>query len=230
MKEEDHHQNPSELPRRQGLYDPGLEHDACGIGFVVDIKGKKSNEIVRQALTVLNNLVHRGAVGAEPNTGDGAGILLQMPHAFLQKAAADAGFHLPSAGQYGAGMVFLPRDEAERRECEGIVERIIDEAGQRFLGWRTVPTDGSDLGKTARAGEPVVRQLFIGRDASITDDLAFERKLYVIRRLAEKAIRYPETGRAIPDFYFASLSYKTIIYKGMLLSQQLEAYYPDLLD
>ena len=230
MREEDHHQTPSGLPSKQGLYDPGLEHDACGIGFVVNIKGEKSNEIVRQALTVLKNLVHRGAVGAEPNTGDGAGILLQIPHEFLQKAAAEAGFQLPAPGQYGVGMVFLPRDEARRLQCERIVEGIVAEEGQRFLGWRTVPTDGSNLGKTALVGEPVVRQLFVGRGSSIAGDLAFERKLYVIRRLAEKAIRYPETGQPIPDFYVASLSHRTIIYKGMLLSQQLEAYYPDLSD
>ncbi|HEX9017418.1 MAG TPA: glutamate synthase central domain-containing protein, partial [Chloroflexota bacterium] len=227
---EDHHHTPTRLPGRQGLYDPNFEHDACGIGFVVDIKGKKSNDIVRQALTVLKNLIHRGAVGAEHNTGDGAGILFQLPHTFLRKAAAEAGVDLPEPGQYGVGMVFLPTDAAERARCERVVEETVVAEGQRFLGWRTVPVDNSMLGASSLAGEPVIRQAFIGRQNVEGADLAFERKLYVIRRVAEKAIRYPEGGAGNLDFYFASLSYKTIVYKGMLLTEQLDAYYPDLLD
>ena len=214
-----------------GLYDPRFEHDACGIGFVVNIRGEKSNAIVRQALTVLGNLTHRGATGAEPNTGDGAGILLQMPHTFLSKVCGDAGIQLPGPGEYGTGMVYLPRDVTQREECQRRLEAIVVQEGQRVLGWRTVPTDGSSLGKTARSAEPVVRQIFIGRNPEIADDMAFERKLYVIRRLAEKQIRYaspPVPGGS--HFYVSSLSFKTIVYKGMLMSEQLEAFYPDLAD
>ncbi len=215
----------------RGLYDPRFEHDACGIGFVVNVKGQKSNDVVRQALTVLLNLTHRGATGAEANTGDGAGILLQMPHAFFRKACAGDGIPLPDPGQYGVGMVYLPQNETDRRECEGRLEAITIEEGQRVLGWRTVPTDGSPLGKTARSAEPVVRQFFVGRDPGLGDNMAFERKLYVIRRRAEKEIRYaspPVPGGS--QFYVSSLSCKTIVYKGMLMSEQLQAFYPDLAD
>ncbi|MFQ5857601.1 MAG: glutamate synthase large subunit [Anaerolineae bacterium] len=220
---------PIGYPPKQGLYDPQFEHDACGIGFVVNIKGEKSNEIVRKALTALLNLTHRGARGAEPNTGDGAGILLQTPHAFLQKACAEAGIHLPSFGEYGVGMVFLPPDPNLRRNCEKAFEEIIAEEGQRLLGWRTVPTNNASLGETALSCEPSVRQVFIGRDLKIQDDMAFERKLYVIRKRAENAIRY--SGMKGSDyFYLTSLSYKTLVYKGMLTAEQLEEYYPDLSD
>ncbi|MFQ5341263.1 MAG: glutamate synthase large subunit [Anaerolineae bacterium] len=225
------------FPKKQGLYDPQFEHDACGIGFVANIKGEKSNDIVRNALTVLKNLTHRGARGAEPNTGDGAGVLLQTPHAFLQKACAEAGIDLPSFGEYGVGMVFLPPDPAIRRQCEQQFEQIITEEGQRVLGWRTVPTNNASLGKTALSCEPFVRQVFIGREAGIQDDMAFERKLYVIRKRAENAIRFsgrcPEPVEGIKgceSFYLPSLSYRTIVYKGMLTAEQLEEYYPDLLD
>jgi glutamate synthase domain-containing protein 2/glutamate synthase domain-containing protein 1/glutamate synthase domain-containing protein 3 len=221
-----------DLPHHQGLYDPQYEHDACGIGFVVDIKGRKSPGIVGQALAVLRNLSHRGACGCEPNTGDGAGILLQVPHRFLKRVGAEEGFDLPEPGRYGVGMVYLPHDEEARRACESRVAEIVAAEGQTLLGWRTVPTDGSSLGKTARAGEPLVRQLFVGRGPELQDGMAFERKLYVIRRLAEKALRYSEgaaeTGTA--PFYISSLSRKTIIYKGMLMSEQLGEFYPDLLD
>ncbi|MFQ5989847.1 MAG: glutamate synthase subunit alpha, partial [Candidatus Methylomirabilales bacterium] len=181
---------PMGLPPKQGLYDPRFEHDACGIGFVVNIKGAKSNQLVRQALTVLQNLTHRGARGAESNTGDGAGILLQTPHAFLQKACAEAGIHLPPFGEYGVGMVFLPPDPVQRRNCEKRFEEIIAEEGQRLLGWRTVPTNNASLGHTTLSCEPVKRQVFIGCDPRIQNNLAFERKLYVIRKRAENAIRY----------------------------------------
>ncbi len=210
------------------LYSPGHEHDACGVGMVVDIRGRRSHQIVRQALTVLTNMRHRGALGAEPNTGDGAGILLQLPHRFLVAAAAKAGFTLPPADAYGVGMIFLPQDAGRRGRCERQLEEIVQAEGQQVLGWRTVPTDGRTLGKTARAGEPVVRQLFIGRSADLTDTLAFERKLYVIRRLAEKALRYADDGD--PDFYIPSLSCRTIVYKGMLTATQVEEFYPELHD
>jgi glutamate synthase (ferredoxin) len=217
------------LPEAQGLYDPQFEHDACGVGFVVHIKGQKSHDIVRQALTILLNLRHRGACGCEPNTGDGAGILLQMPHTFLQQGCDDAGIALPAPGQYGAGNVFLPVDAAERRKCQRLFEEIIREEGQSFLGWRTVPVNNTTLGETAKAGEPVVQQAFIGRSPDLTDDLAFERKLYVIRKRAENAIRYIG-GKGKRDFYVSSLSFKTLVYKGMFTSEQLAEYYPDLLD
>ncbi len=216
-------------PPKQGLYDPQYEHDACGVGFVVHVKGQKSHEIVRQALTILMNLRHRGACGCEANTGDGAGILLQMPHGFLQQSCLDAGISLPGPGRYGVGNIFLPMEEPQRRKCERRFNEIVEEEGQQVLGWRTVPTNNSSLGDTAKAGEPVVRQLFIGRNPDLKDDLAFERKLYVIRRRAENALRY-SGSRASRDFYVCSLSYKTLIYKGMLMSEQVEEFYPELGD
>ncbi len=224
---------PSSLPAKQGLYDPQFEHDACGVGFVVNIKGKKSHEIVRQALTVLVNLSHRGACGCESNTGDGAGILFQLPHTFFQKICAPLNIELPAPGAYGVGMVYLPHDEAARRLCEQQLEEIITEEGQQLLGWRTVPTDNNSLGYTAKVGEPFIRQIFIGHNPKPTDadELAFERKLYVIRKVAESKIRYGRPGGQGNDkFYFASLSARTIVYKGMLMSEQVEQYYPDLTD
>ena len=211
------------------LYDPSRERAACGVGFVADIDGRRSNQILRHALTVLVNLRHRGACGCEPNTGDGAGVLFQMPHAFFRAVCAEAGINLPAAGAYGVGMVYLPPDPQQRAACEARLEETIREAGQTVLGWRTVPTNDATLGASAQSAEPVVRQIFIGRSERITDDLAFERKLYVIRQLAEHAILRSELpGRE--HFYIPSLSYKTIVYKGMLTSQQLEEFYPDLAD
>ena len=217
------------LPPKQGLYDPRFEHDACGIGFVVNIKGEKSHEIVKQALTVLVNLDHRGACGCEDNTGDGAGILLQMPHDFLKHACEGLEIELPDPGQYGVGMVFMSPDRAERHAQEEAFNRIIEEEGQTVLGWRGVPTDNFRLGDTAKSSEPAIRQVFIRRDPAIDDDLAFERKLYVIRRRAGNALyRAKEPGSEF--FYIPSLSYKTIVYKGMLTPDQLEDFYPDLSD
>src|ERR1043166_1088644 len=184
------HVRISEPPPKQGLYDPQHEHDACGVGFLVNIKGKKSNQIIRQALSILVNLNHRGACGCEKNTGDGAGILFQMPHDFLKEVCKDSKLPLPSPGEYGAGMVFLPQDRSERAACEKLFAAIVKEEGQKLLGWRTVPTDNSSRGGRARPPEPLVRQVFIGRDSKITDDMDFERKLYVIRKRAERAIRY----------------------------------------
>ena len=216
-------------PTKQGLYDPRFEHDACGIGFVVNIKGEQSHEIVEQALTVLENLDHRGACGCEDNTGDGAGILLQVPHAFLQHACDGIGLQLPRPGQYGVGMVFLPPDREQRHQCERRLEEIIRREGQEVLGWRGVPTDNLYLGETAKSREPSIRQVFIKRSADLRDDLDFERKLYIIRRQAESAIRYAD----IPGgdyFYMPSLSYKTLVYKGMLTPRQVATFYPDLTD
>ena len=209
------------------LYDPSREHAACGVGFVADIDGRRSNHILRHALTVLVNLRHRGACGCEPNTGDGAGVLFQMPDAFFRVVCVEAGIDLPASGAYGVGMVFLPPDPDQRRACEAHLEAVVREAGQSVLGWRAVPTDDATLGVTARSVEPLVRQIFVGRGEQITDDLAFERKLYVIRQLAEHAIHRSELpGRE--HFYLPSLSARTIVYKGMLTSQQLEEFYPDL--
>jgi glutamate synthase (NADPH) large chain len=216
-------------PKAQGLYDPAFEHDACGVGFVVDIKGRASADIVQKAIQVLLNLEHRGACGCESNSGDGAGILIQTPHRFLQAECDRLRIKLPAPGQYAVGMVFLPRDETGRRECEALIEKVAQEHGQRVIGWRTVPTDNSPVGPTAQAVEPVMRQFFVERSAALDDPMAFERKLYVIRRQLENAIWGSRiAGREL--FYVPSLSYKTVVYKGMLTTAQLPLYFPDLRD
>lgn len=220
---------PGGLPAAQGLYDPRFEHDACGVGFVVNIKGKRSHDIIKKALTVLVNIRHRGACGCEANTGDGAGILIQMPHKFMLQVCLDVDIQLPPAGEYGVGNVFFPMEESFRKKCERRFEEIVAEEGQIFLGWRTVPTNNSTLGDTAKSGEPFVRQAFIARGNGLKDPMDFERKLYVIRRRAEKEIRY-SGSRATQDFYICSLSHKTIVYKGMLMAEQIEEYFPDLTD
>ncbi|MFZ5864079.1 MAG: glutamate synthase large subunit [Nitrospirota bacterium] len=215
------------LPAPDGLYHPSQERDACGIGFVADIKGRKSHDIVRKAIEVLNNLEHRGAQGCDPCTGDGAGILLQIPHEFLARVAPQSRIALPRAQEYGVGMVFLPQDAAGRRLCEQIIERVIAEEGQRFLGWRDVPVKESELGWLARQSMPAIRQVFVARD--ILSEADFERKLYVIRKRIESSIR----DSAIPgrdEFYVSSLSCRTIVYKGLLLPNQLEKFYQDLGD
>ena len=218
----------SRPPGKQGLYDPSFEHDACGVGFLANIKGRKSHEIIQGALQILVNLDHRGACGCEANTGDGAGILMKVPHDFLAIAAKEAGVPLPGQKEYGIGMVYLPPDPAERRDCEKVFEQIVAEEGQTLLGWRSVPTDNSSLGETAKASEPFMRQIFIGRSSKLSDDMAFERKLYVIRKRAENAIRYSGKFAGGHYFYVSSLSYKTCIYKGMLMPAQVDQYYPDL--
>jgi glutamate synthase (ferredoxin) len=214
------------FPERQGLYDPQHEHDACGLGFVVDIAGRRSHSIVENGLQVLLNLEHRGASGCEKNTGDGAGLLLQIPHQFLAGQCEKLGIAIPSPGGYGVGMVFLPREEESARQCEEAFEAIAREEGQRVLGWRTVPTDDSTIGPTAKASRPLVRQIFIERGADLTDDLAFERKLYVIRKRVSKAAKRGIHERRM--FYVSSLSSRTIVYKGMLTAEQLPSFYPDL--
>jgi glutamate synthase (ferredoxin) len=216
------------LPPKQGLYDPQFEHEACGVGFVVNMKGRKSHAIIQQALQVLLNLDHRGACGCEANTGDGAGILIQPPHDFLKLVAKETRITLPAPGEYAVGMVFLPPKSAQRSECEKLFRDIVTEEGQRFLGWRTVPTNNGTLGKTARSAEPYMRQAFIARNPKLTDDMAFERKLYGIRKRAENAIRYSGKVAGGEYFYISSLSFKTLVYKGMLLTTQLPEYYPDL--
>ena len=217
----------SGLPPRQGLYDPSFEHDACGFGFVVDLKGEATHDIIQKALQVLSNLEHRGATGSEKNTGDGAGLLTQVPHAFLLARCRSLGIDLPAPGGYGVGMVFLPPDPVSRQECIRHFEEVIRSEGQRLLGWRDVPTDNTTLGPTARASQPVIRQIFVGRGEGTLEGDAFERKLFVVRRLVEKAVsRSALPGRG--HFYVASLSARTLVYKGMLNADQLRGFYPDL--
>jgi glutamate synthase (ferredoxin) len=214
-------------PAAQGLYDPWFEHDACGVGFVVDIKGRRSNQILKQAIQILKNLDHRGGAGSESNTGDGAGVLMQLPHAFLRDVCRKARVTLPAPGEYGSGLVFLPRDRIKRRRLEERFEQIVQAEGQTILGWRSVPVDNSSLGETAKACEPTVRQVFIGRGPSTPDAAAFERKLLVIRKHAYNEIR-TSTKDGAEYWYIPSLSHKTIVYKGMLTTDQLEKYYLDL--
>ena len=215
------------LPEKQGLYDPQFEHDACGVGFVCQMKGKRAHEIIHQALTVLVNMDHRGACGCETNTGDGAGILIQVPHKFLQKATASLGFTLPEAGRYGLGMVYLSPDSESRKKSEEMFSQIAKEEGLTVLGWRDVPTDNSSLGNSALASEPFMRQVFIARDENCTDDLTFERKLFILRKVSYFRIR--STG-ADKFWYCSSLSSRTAIYKGMLMPEQVGKYYLDLND
>ncbi len=215
-------------PSKQGLYDPRYEHDACGLGFVVHVKGQKSHDIVRQGIQVLLSLEHRGASGSEKDTGDGAGILLQVPHLFLARESEELRIALPSSGFYGVGMVFLPKDPEGRQQCEELFEKIVREEGQTVLGWRTVPVNDTTLGLTAKTSAPVIRQIFIGRNTKLTDELAFERKLYVIRKRVSKGAKRGIHERRM--FYVSSLSSRTIVYKGMLTAGQLASFYPDLSD
>jgi len=215
------------LPKKQGLYDPFFEHDACGVGFVVDMKGRKSHRVLEQAIEILEKLDHRGASGSEVNTGDGAGVLMQIPHKFFSEAAKAARFTLPAEGQYASGLVFMSKNATKRRRLEEKFEQIIQSEGQTFLGWRTVPVNNQSLGETAKGCEPYIRQVFIGRDPALTDDLAFERKLYVIRKRGYNEIR--AAGLDGGEFwYIPSLSARMIVYKGMLLTTQLKTYFPDL--
>ncbi|WP_277470336.1 MULTISPECIES: glutamate synthase large subunit [unclassified Paenibacillus] len=217
----------TELPNKQGLYDPQFEKDACGMGFVAHIKGKPSHDIVSNALTMLFNMEHRGGQGSEPNSGDGAGIMLQIPHRFFAGEASKLGFELPEQGQYGVGMIFLSHNEEIRARHEALLSEIIAEEGQVVLGYRDVPTYDEMLGKTAKAAKPYVRQVFIGRSEGLADELAFERKLFVIRKRAELAIRYGGVEEA-ESFYMPSMSCRKIVYKGMLTTEQVGQFYLDL--
>ncbi|HQR52810.1 MAG TPA: glutamate synthase-related protein [Burkholderiales bacterium] len=217
------------LPPRQGLYDPENEHDACGVGFVAHIKGAKSHDIVEQGLQILKNLNHRGAVGADPLAGDGAGILIQLPDGFLRAEMAKQGVLLPPFGEYGVGMLFLPQEPAARIAFEEEIERAIRAEGQVLLGWRDVPRDNSGLGESVKKIEPVIRQVFIGRGPGVTVTDALERKLYVIRKSAGHAIRALKLAHG-KEFYVPSMSARTICYKGMLLAHQVGTYYKDLQD
>jgi glutamate synthase (NADPH) large chain len=216
------------LPPAQGLYRPEHEHDACGIGFVASIEGRKSHDIVLKGIQILINLAHRGACGCDPQTGDGAGILIQIPHKFFEREAASLGFSLPSPGEYGVGMVFLPVDTHDRLICEGIIEKIAREEGLTVLGWRDTPINGNTIGRLARASQPYIEQIFVRSGPGMDQD-ALERKLYVVRKRAESAIA--ETDLKEKEFfYIPSLSSRTIIYKGLLLAPQITDFYRELLD
>ena len=214
------------LPPKQGLYDPANEHDACGVGFVANIKGVKSHQIIQQGLGILERLTHRGAVGADPKAGDGAGILLQIPDAFFRAVSE---FQLPPEGDYAIGMLFLPRNEASRTVCEEAIEQLVSAEGQQVLGWRDVPLNNSDLGYSVKPTEPVVRQIFVERGNNCADQEAFERKLFVIRKQIENKIRQAELEGG-DSFYFTSFSSRTLVYKGMLLADQVGDYFLDLND
>jgi glutamate synthase (NADPH/NADH) large chain len=217
------------MPEQQGLYEPAQERDACGVGFVAHIKNQKSHAIITQGLQILRNLEHRGATGYDPLLGDGAGILIQIPDAFFRAEMARQNVTLPPPGQYGVGMIFLPRNTESRRACEAAIERTIRYEGQILLGWRDVPVDNRGLAQAARDVEPVVRQVFIAGGEGVSDQDALERKLYVIRKEAGHRIQ----ALKLPDgkmFYVPSMSTRTIVYKGMLLADQVSQYYRDLED
>ena len=216
------------LPAAQGLYRPEHEHDGCGIGFVADIAGRKSHDIVLKGIQILVNLAHRGACGCDPQTGDGAGILIQIPHSFFDRECTRLGFKLPAPGEYGLGMIFLPVDRHERILCEGILEKIASEEGLTVLGWRDTPVNGDTIGRLARNSQPYIEQLFVRRGAGMDQD-ALERKLYVVRKRAESVVAqsdFKEKG----FFYVPSFSSRTMVYKGLLLAAQITDFYKELLD
>jgi len=217
------------FPEKQGLYDPRFEHDSCGVGFVCNIKGKKSHEIISQGLEVLTRLSHRGATGADPNTGDGAGILIQLPHEFFYKACLENNINLPQEGGYGAGLVFLPRRSADYNFCKNVFSEIVRREGQYLLGWRNVPINDSGIGRTARESEPLIEQVFIAKNPKIIDAIDFERKLYVIRKKIENAIRLSSLKEKM-FFYITNLSSRTFSYKGLLMPFQLGNFFLDLKD
>ena len=216
-------------PPAQGLYDPAYERDACGVGFIAQIKGRKTHEIISQGLAILKNLTHRGATGADPLQGDGAGILLQLPDAFLRRACGRLGITLPAIGQYGVGTVFLPQEPASRVACEQEIERAIWAEGQVLLGWRDVPTNNTGLSTRTKEVEPVIRQVFVARGSRDMDQDALERKLYVIRKASGHAIQALKLRHG-KEFYVPSFSTYTLVYKGMLLAHQVGEYYEDLRD
>jgi glutamate synthase domain-containing protein 2/glutamate synthase domain-containing protein 1/glutamate synthase domain-containing protein 3 len=220
--------DPNQLPAAQGLYDPANERDACGIGFVVNIKGKPSHDIVLKGLQILENLVHRGACGCDPETGDGAGILIQIPHRFFARETSALGFSLPGPGDYGIAMCFLPVDRQQRLSCEGFLEEIARAEGLTVLGWRDTPLSVNAIGRVARASQPYIEQLFVSRPPHLDHD-AFERKLYLVRKRAEAAVAQSDI-RDKSFFYIPSFSSRTIVYKGLLLAGQIGAFYKELLD
>ena len=216
-------------PVAEGLFDPSHERDSCGVGFIVNLHNQKSHRIIEDGLRILENLEHRGATGADPLMGDGAGILVQIPHAFFAGEADRLGFALPRPGDYAVGFIFMPRDPVLRADMEKIVEAVIEEEGKTLLGWRDVPVDNAPLSTAPEiaATEPAHRQVFIGRGPGIVDEDDFERKLYIARKVMSSRI-YGAYGGLHNDFYIVSLSCRTIVYKGMFLAFQLGAYYRDL--
>src|SRR5512132_1107273 len=214
-------------PPAEGLYDPSLEKDSCGVGFIANIKGRKSHQIVADALNILCNLEHRGAVGADPRAGDGAGILVQIPHAFFSRKAAEIGFQLPKPGEYAVGALFMPKETAWRKIIKSIVADQIRDEGFQLLGWRDVPSDNASLGVTVKPTEPYHMQVFIGRNGTAKTEEEFERRLYILRKSISQAI-YQRRDRGLAGYYPCSMSCRTVIYKGMFLADQLGKYYPDL--
>ncbi|MGA7197090.1 MAG: glutamate synthase large subunit [Roseiarcus sp.] len=216
-------------PRAQGLYDPANEHDSCGVGFVADMKNRRSHDILEKGLQILANLDHRGAVGADPTLGDGCGVLTQIPHGFFAPECAKLGFDLPEPGHYAIGQFFMPRHAAARRQVHDIVEEVVAAEGQTVLGWRDVPVDNSALGERVKATEPVMQQIFIGRAPNLATENDFERRLYIIRKVISNRV-YAAGGPEVAEYYPVSMSARTIVYKGMVLVSQLAPYYRDLLD
>jgi glutamate synthase (NADPH/NADH) large chain len=217
-------------PQAHGLYSPDQEHDSCGVGFVAHIKGKRSHQIIRDADQLGCRMDHRGARGAERNTGDGAGILTALPYEFLERVARDElGITLPEPGRYAAGIVFLPTDTAEREKCKSAIAAICAEEGQVLLGWREVPTDAdaADIGPTARAAQPKIEQLFVAATDALASDV-FERQLYLIRKRSSHSLRGDSKLKQAKMFYICSLSTRIIVYKGMLAPGQVLPFYPDL--
>lgn len=212
---------------RDGMYHPSFEHDACGIGFVVNLNGASSHTIVRQGIQVLENLVHRGACGCDPETGDGAGMLVRLPHRFFQEQSATLEFDLPDFGDYGVGMIFLPKADAAGKTCKQIIEKAISDEGHTFLAWREVPCDSSAIGSLARSNEPRIEQVFLKRGEGVADADAFERRLYLLRKVIERRVREANLENG-GEFYIPSLSARTIVYKGLMLAQQMTRYYHDL--
>ncbi len=220
---------PTYLPNKEGLYDPEFEHDACGVGFVAHLKGEKSHDIVKKGIELLINLEHRGAVGAEKNSGDGAGILVQMPDRFMRKVTKEQGIDLPEFGHYGVGVVFVPRDLNAGMESQSIVNNVIEDVGLEVLGWRKITTDNSMIGERVKSIEPYIYHVFIKRPDGLADELAFERKMYVARKHIQTLV----TASDVPGteyFYMPSMSYKTLSYKGQLITEQLPQYFADLSD
>src|SRR5215218_2939970 len=217
------------LPSAQGLYNPSNEQDSCGVGFIADMKNRKTHDIVEQGLAILHNLDHRGAVGADPKMGDGCGILVQIPHKFFAAECAKVGIWLPEAGEYGVGHLFMPRDPEGFQLVEEIVTKAVADEGLTFLGWRDVPVDSSDLGESVKASEPLHRQIFVGPGKSGEDQEAFERRLFVARKVISNAVYNLKDPRTA-GYYPVSLSSRTIVYKGMVLVRQLGGYYSDLQD
>ncbi|HEY0609160.1 MAG TPA: glutamate synthase subunit alpha, partial [Chitinophaga sp.] len=218
-----------EVRKQEGLYRPEFEHDACGTGFTAHIKGRKSHQIIKDALTMLENMEHRGACGCERTTGDGAGILIQMPHEFFYDECLKIGIALPEFGKYGVGMVFFPKEPRWREECREIINRAAEKLGLDILGYRKVPVRPDGIGESALSVEPEIEQVFIACPYQISDQESFERKLFVLRNYVSKTVR-----NTVPKekalFYIASLSSKTIVYKGQLTTYQVRHYYPDLSD